>query len=161
MQNTRQANVTGSVFLALGILLIMATPAYADRTGDKSTEQATPNSQSKDEAMVDLYDDGALMLHAASQHRKITPIATAASIDYLMPLPARAKSLTAKKIGNTIIIEATKPVVDAALPVQTAKQQMADLPSPVASQPVVASPKLTATRITRSKDVISMNGTQE
>jgi hypothetical protein len=139
MQNTVSqlslANVMGRVLLATGILLIMASPAYAGSIKDKAMDKATEST--------------------------ITKVATAESLDTLIPIPARARSLTARQIGDTIIIEAAKPVDTAVAPQNTNLQAAANLPSKAASHPVVASEKSSATRVIRTKEVVVMNATPQ
>jgi hypothetical protein len=132
-------------FLSLvSVLLITATPAYADQSAveNQPINVAPVKVDSKSAVAVDLYGDGMLMLAAPSHGGKKTTKTTSAEVyNYLAPIPARGRSLTVEKIGNTIII---KP----AAPAQAAPQ--------LAHRQIQTEPK-SVSRVTRSKEVIVMN----
>jgi hypothetical protein len=130
VQTLKQIFLVRCISLATGVLLITAIPAYAGNTGDKDAAQAVPvrpgaqgaapenppinvvpvKIGSKEAVAVDLYGDGMLMLEAPPHGNKKATRTTAAEVyDYLVPIPAAARSLVVEQIGDRIIIKPAAP----------------------------------------------------
>jgi hypothetical protein len=161
MHSTSSQYSAISAFLAIGALLMMTIPAYAGDVGDKDTEQAV-KADSKNGAVVNVYGDGTLMIQAPPHHGKAATVATTELLDYLVPIPAKARSLTVRQSGGTIFIEAAKPATTETQPKMADLQPAAASPSSQAAhQPALTSPRVSVSRVTRSKEIIVMNAALE
>ena len=143
--------------LTIGVVLIIAMPAYAGNTGDEDTEQAAPagpqaqartgkrpieivhtKAGKKSVGIVDLYGEGKLLIALPSHLGQKREATISEALNSLIPTPTELKSQTMKKIGNTIIIASIAP-------------------TRLARRPMLTSPRSTASRLIRSRNIIAMN----